>query len=82
MTTFLDTHADWVDVVWLPTYAPELNPTEGVWSQLKGTALANLAARGPDQVLQAAKHGLKQTQYRPDLILEFLAATGLRREGL
>ncbi|MDT3445813.1 transposase [Pseudofrankia sp. BMG5.37] len=28
MTAFLDTHADWVDVVWLPPYAPELNPTE------------------------------------------------------
>lgn len=82
MTTFLNTHADWIDVVWLPTYAPELNPTEGVWSQLKGSTLANLAARSLDQVLQAVKHGLKQTQYRPDLILGFLTATGLTWEGL
>ncbi|MDT3439295.1 winged helix-turn-helix domain-containing protein [Pseudofrankia sp. BMG5.37] len=65
-----------------PTRRATERDGEAIWSQLKGTALANLAARGLDQVLHAVKHGLKQTQYRPDLIFGFLAATGLTWEGL
>lgn len=31
------------EVEWLPAYAPELNPAEGVWSQTKYCDLANFA---------------------------------------
>lgn len=82
MTTFLREHAGWVSTVWLPAYAPDLNPAEGVWSQLKRTALVNLAARTLDEVCQAVKHGLKRLQYRPVLLLGFLAETGLVWEEL
>ncbi|ABD09803.1 MULTISPECIES: hypothetical protein [Frankia] len=54
----------------------------GVWSQLKRTALVNLAARSLDDVHQAAKHGLKRLRYRPALLLGFLAETGLGWEEL
>ncbi|WP_369808202.1 transposase [Frankia sp. Allo2] len=82
MTTFLREHAGWVSAVLLPAYAPELNPAEGVWSQLKRTAVVNLAARALDEVCQAVKHGLKRMQYRPPLLLGFLAETGLVWEEL
>jgi hypothetical protein len=36
----------WLVVERLPTYAPELNPVEGLWSSLKAVELANLC--GPD----------------------------------
>ena len=32
MQKFVAAHADWLTVVRLPAYAPELNATEGVWS--------------------------------------------------
>ena len=38
----------------LPGYAPELNPAEGVWANLKGR-LRNLAVRGVDQLAAIIK---------------------------
>jgi len=36
-------------VVLLPSYAPDLNPAEGVWANMKN-GLGNLAARNVDQL--------------------------------
>ena len=30
-----------IELRWLPVACPELNPVEGIWRHLKGTALAN-----------------------------------------
>ncbi|MFG2585986.1 transposase [Streptomyces solisilvae] len=35
---------DWLMVVLMPGYAPDLNPVEGLWAHIK-RSLANLAAR-------------------------------------
>jgi putative transposase len=66
----------WLTVYRLPAYASELNPTEGVWSNLKGR-LGNLAARGVDHLAATVTSILKRVQYRPDLIMGFVAETGL-----
>ena len=66
----------WLRVYQLPAYAPELNPAENVWSNLR-RAMANLAATTATALAQAAKTSLKRMQYRPSLIDGFLAATGL-----
>jgi len=76
MHRFLDVHTDWLTVVALPAYAPDLNPVEGVWSQLKH-ALGNLTRHTTDQLATLCKRKLKQIQYRPELIVGFLAQTGL-----
>jgi len=34
---FLAAHSDRITVHWLPAYAPDLNPSEHIWSWLKGT---------------------------------------------
>jgi transposase len=60
----------------LPGYAPELDPTEGVWANLKN-GLGNLAARSVDDLARIVRTGLKRMQYHPDLINGFLAETGL-----
>jgi transposase len=44
MRAFIEAHPDWLTKVRLPAYAPELNPVEGVWSNMKN-GLCNLAAR-------------------------------------
>jgi hypothetical protein len=55
-------------------------PTEGIWSVLKGGALANLAVTSYAHLLQVIKHGLKKIQYQPGLIEGCLAGTGLTLE--
>ncbi|MFC5856519.1 transposase [Streptomyces chlorus] len=74
---FLDDNADWLTVYRLPGYAPELNPVEGLWGLLKDGPLGNLVARVLDEVTTAARRALRRTQYRPDLLLAFLAGAGL-----
>lgn len=69
---------EWLEVEYLPFYAPELNPVEDVWSHLKGTGLANLAALSFAELSEAVRSGLRRLRYRPDLLDGFLAHTGLR----
>jgi putative transposase len=66
----------WLTVYQLPAYAPELNPVEAVWSNLK-RSLVNLAKQGIEQLVLLVKARLKPMQYRPGLIDGFLAKTGL-----
>ena len=51
MRAWLDTQRDWLQVERLPAYAPELNPVEYLWANLKGVELANFAG---DTVVQVA----------------------------
>ena len=67
---------DWLQVIRLPAYAPDLNPAEHVWSHVKH-GLGNLIVRGIDQLVAVVKNRLKRIQYRPELIDAFLAHTGL-----
>lgn len=67
---------DWLHVIQLPAYAPDLNPTEGVWPHVK-RSLGNLAATGVDHLAAIVRNRLKRIQYRPDLLTAFLAQTGL-----
>src|SRR4051812_42074496 len=75
MRRFCDAH-DWLTVVQLPAYAPELNATEGVGAHVKRD-LGNLLAGTLDQLAASAKSLLKRIQYRPELIDGFRAQTGL-----
>ena len=43
MRTFTGAHSDWLTVIRLPSCAPDLNPAEGVWANMKN-GLGNLAA--------------------------------------
>jgi len=43
MKDFIAANADWLTVFQLPTYAPDLNPQEGIWSLVKRD-IGNLAA--------------------------------------
>jgi len=51
-------------------------PTEAVWSHLK-RSLANLTKRNISQLTTLVKTRLKRMQYRPGLLVGFLAKTGL-----
>ncbi|MET7356229.1 transposase [Streptomyces mirabilis] len=76
MREFIDANAEWLTVFQLPVYAPDLNPTEGIWSLVKRD-IGNLAAAGLSQITRAVKRRLKRIQYRPALVDGCLAETGL-----
>ena len=50
----------WLRVFQLPSYAPDLNPVEGIWSLLKRGVLANLAITAFAQLIRVVRRGLKQ----------------------
>jgi hypothetical protein len=66
----------WLTVYRLPPYAHELNPVEPVWTHLK-RSLANLTKHTIAELTALVKTRLKGMQYRPGLLVGFLASTGL-----
>ncbi|WP_438296234.1 IS630 family transposase [Streptomyces sp. HUAS TT7] len=68
---------DWVTSFQLPSYAPDLNPVEGIWSLLRRSSQANTAFADPEHLDRNLRHGLRKIQYRSDLIDDCLTATGL-----
>ncbi|MEU2856806.1 IS630 family transposase [Streptomyces syringium] len=67
----------WLTIVYLPTYSPDLNPVEGIWSLLRRAVTANVVFTDRDQLVQAVRHGLRKIQRAPHLIDGCLAGTGL-----
>ncbi|MFI5680123.1 transposase [Streptomyces cellulosae] len=67
---------DWLTVVLLPGYAPELNPVEGLWAHIK-RSLANLASRTLSELETLLRQRLKAMQYRHSILGGFLAGTSL-----
>ncbi|MDL4820153.1 IS630 family transposase [Actinomadura opuntiae] len=76
MRAFIDAHTDWLTVFHLPAYAPELNPTESVWSLLK-RSMANSLAADLNHLTRMIKHRLKVIQNHPDPIDGCLTTTDL-----
>ncbi|MEV6869061.1 transposase, partial [Streptosporangium subroseum] len=76
MRAFAQENASWLTVFQLPAYAPDLNPAEGIWSNLR-TKVFNFAVGGIDELTGLIKNRLKPMQYRPDLLNGFIAETGL-----
>jgi transposase len=80
MRTLLQPHRDWLTIVQMPACAPDLNPVEGAWSNMKNS-LGNLGSCStPRRLAAIVKNRLKRIQYRPALIDGFLAQTGLSLE--
>jgi hypothetical protein len=75
MKKFIADHA-WLTVYQLPAYAPELNPTEGIWSLLR-RALANIAFADLTHLERAIRQRLRVIQHQPGLIDGCLTGTGL-----
>ncbi|MFG1865649.1 transposase [Microbispora bryophytorum] len=76
LAEFAAEHADWLRIVQLPAYAPELNPVEGVWSLLR-RALANFAVADLPGLVRIVKRKLEKIQYRLHLLTGCLTQTGL-----
>jgi transposase len=80
MRAHLDSQRDWLTVERLPAYAPQLNPVEYLWANLKGAELANGTADTVAEVADQAQEGIKRVCDSDSLVMGFLAHTGLSLE--
>ncbi|MCP3820576.1 transposase [Streptomyces sp. A3M-1-3] len=76
---FCDPNSDWLTIVRLPPYAPDLNPVEGVWAHLK-KSLASLAPSSIEDLIPLVKNRLRHLQNHPDVLNGFVTETGLALE--
>jgi transposase len=74
---WLDSQRDWLTVERLPAYAPELNAVEYLWANLKDVELANLPITTLAEVADATQQGIQRVCERENLVVGFLAHTGL-----
>ena len=77
MRAWLGRQRRWLVVEPLPGYAPELNPVEALWSNLKGVELANLAGDTLNDVITAAERGIQRIRATHHLAHSFLRHCGL-----
>lgn len=56
---------DWLTIIQLPSYAPDLNPAEGVWSLLRRGPLANTAFTDDEHLERTLRRGLRHIQLQP-----------------
>lgn len=77
MKHFLFQQRDWLEIEWLPGYAPDLNPTEGVWHSIKGRELANFCADQIEQAAQELRRGLRRVAHTAKLPYALLQHAGL-----
>jgi len=77
MHTYLRAQRSWLTVERLPGYAPDLNPAELVWGNVKGRELANRCADNLGEVEHELRAGLCRVRRSPTLAFAFLRHTGL-----
>jgi hypothetical protein len=77
MRAHLAAERDWLTVERLPAYAPELNPVEYLWANLKGGELANGTVDTVAELADQAHHGIQRVCDSNSLVAGFLSHTGL-----
>lgn len=77
MQAHLHAQRHWLAVERLPAYAPELNPVELLWGNVKGQELANLCAADLREVGRELRRGLARVTANRTLPHSFLRHTGL-----
>jgi transposase len=77
MGRYLVQQRAWLRVERLPGYAPELNPVELVWGNLKRRELANVCAPTLDALRAPLRRGCTRVRRHPHLAFNFLRHAGL-----
>ena len=77
MATYLARQRAWLTVEPLPAYAPELNPIEQVWGNVKTRELANVCAPDLAALRPPLRAGFARVRRHPQLAFAFLQHAGL-----
>jgi transposase len=73
--SLLDDHSDHVFVIWLPPYSPELNLIEGLWGDLKRSALNNYFFSEIESLEAAIHEAFGELQQNPQTALSLAYKT-------
>lgn len=60
----------------LPSYAPDLNPVEGVWDYLKNVELANVTCHDQPELRHQLGRAIARLRQKPHLIRGFIKHSG------
>ena len=74
---FLEEHSDRLSAEYFPSYSPELNPVEYLWSAIKGKDVANLPARDLADLECAAEQASVRIESDQEIMKGFLRGSGL-----
>lgn len=77
MAAYLARQRAWLTVERLPSYAPELNPLEQVWGNVKTRELANVCAPDLAGLRPPLRAGFARVRRQPHLAFAFLRHAGL-----
>lgn len=77
MSQFIASQSHWLQIEWLPPYAPDLNPTEGVWNNIKGREMANFCPDQLEEAAQRVRSGLRRLSHTRHLPFSLLRHAGL-----
>ena len=61
----------------LPSYAPDLNPDEGVWNWLKNVEMKNLCCRSIDRLKTELRRAKERLRHKTPIIKSFFQEVGL-----
>lgn len=74
---YISRQRDWLQVERLPAYAPDLNPVEMIWGNLRERELANFAPDTLQQLWKMLVRGINRLRRSPALMRSFLNHVGL-----
>lgn len=74
---FLKTQKTWLTIERFPSYAPELNPAEYIWSNGKRKELANFCPDGARTLKRQIRKCARRLQRKPEILKGFLRASTL-----
>jgi len=77
MKEYLGQQRHWLRVEGLPGYAPDLNPVETLWENIKGQELANRCAEDLAEADRAVRSGIARVRRSSPLPFSFLKHAGL-----
>ena len=69
--------AMWIDVEWLPSYAPDLNPVEAFWNHTKRVDLAGFIPNDLNELHTALLKSIESERTNPELKRSFFEFAGL-----
>ena len=73
-----DKHPGWIDVEWLPAYAPELNPVEQIWNHSKYSDLANFIPEDIEVLGKELANSIQSQSHNNSLILSYFKFAKLK----
>jgi len=76
MKQYLESRRSWLQVEMLPSYSPDLNPVEDLWSNIKGQELANRCVAGLGEAEDGECSGMDRVR-QSKLPFSFLHHAGL-----